>query len=56
MPVIKEEDIVGYSWYGQIYCKDCVPDPGEGRPFTASDLEDGHQYFCQDCGEEITEN
>ena len=54
MGIIKLEDIIAWAWAdgNKIICAGCG-DPGEAKPLTKDDFEDGDIVICDQCGERI---
>ncbi len=52
MGIVKEEDLIGWRDGNKITCTDCG-DPGNAKPLTKDDFEDGDIVICDECDEEI---
>ena len=52
MGIINQEDLIAWRDGNKIICASCG-DPGEGKPLTKDDFEEGAVVTCDDCGERI---
>ncbi len=59
MGIIKNDDIVGYSFQGKFVCTDCATDDDlkelkEDEVITSDDVErEEALYFCDECKKQI---
>ena len=52
MGITKIEDVIAWQDRNRILCTDCG-DPGEAKPLTKADFDEGDIVTCDECDERI---